>query len=75
MANKLENKEPQLTKEEQYLNKLAEDFDEELKEKKVLKKEQKKQETKRRSNENAEKQKKEIKEHWDVIKNKIFKKK
>jgi len=75
IANKLEHKEPELTKQEQYLNQLSEEYSEELKEKKILKKEQKKAETKRRSDENAKKQKQEMKEHWNTIKNNLFKKK
>ncbi len=64
IANKLENKQPEISPIDKILNEVAADFDEDLKEK-----------TKQRSEENAQKQKKEIGEHFKVITDHIFKKK
>lgn len=78
IANKLENKKPEISKQDQKLNEIGKDFDEKLKEKKAQKKIQKiqeKAETKKRSEENAQKQKKEIGQHLRTIGSHIFKNK
>lgn len=77
LANKIEGttpSEPELTEIQKKLNKMAEDYEVEVKETKKEKKEKKKEEIRRKSKENADKQKQEIKEHLNVIKKKVFKK-
>ena len=77
-ANKIQGKEKESTPQQETVKELREEFEEDLKEKKILKKEkkkQKKEDHKKRSAERAEEQKKEICEHWKVIKSNFFKKK
>ena len=78
IANKLENKKPEISKQDQKLNEIGKDFNEKLKEKKAQKKIQKiqeKAETKKRSEENTQKQKKEIGQHLRTIGSHILKSK
>lgn len=78
IANKLENKKPEISKQDQRLNEIGEEFDAKLKEKKNQKKLlkiQEKADIKKRSEENAQIQKKEIGQHLKTIGKHIFKRK
>ena len=78
LANKLENKKTEISKKDQKLNKIGEEFDIKLKEKKQQKKLlkiQHKADIKKRSEENAQIQKREISKHLKIIGKHIFKRK
>lgn len=64
IANKLEGKEPELTDKEKKLNEMAKEYEQ-----------LNKQKVKENSEKNAEEQKEQIKNHWNIIKNKVFNRK
>ena len=64
IANKLEGKEPELTDKEKKLNEMAKEYEQ-----------LNKQKVKENSEKNAEEQKEQIKNHWNIIKDKVFNRK
>lgn len=77
IANKLSPKKEEkvLTKNEKALEEIVGQYGEQIEKMDQEKKEAKKKEIKERSEERAKLQKEEMKEHWNIIKSKMFKKK